>query len=122
MSRSAASSTACLLYTSDADDEAFKVHVHTDIPGEALTEAQKYGTLELAKIENMRTQAQQLAAGGKAQSTDDLEAIEQELEAAEHENAGEAEPEKDFGFLAVCAGEGLANALAPTASSAADKL
>ena len=91
------------------DDEAFKVHVHTDIPGEALTEAQKYGTLELAKIENMRTQARQLAAGGKAQSTDDLEAIEQELEAAEHENAGEAEPEKDFGFLAVCAGEGLAN-------------
>ena len=91
------------------DDETFKVHVHTDIPGEALTEAQKYGTLELAKIENMRTQAQQLAAGGKAQSTDDLEAIEQELEAAEHENAGEAEPEKDFGFLAVCAGEGLAN-------------
>ena len=91
------------------DDEAFKVHVHTDIPGEALTEAQKYGTLELAKIENMRTQAQQLAAGGKAQSTDDLEAIEQELEAAEHEDAGEAEPEKDFGFLAVCAGEGLAN-------------
>ena len=91
------------------DDEAFKVHVHTDSPGEALTEAQKYGTLELAKIENMRTQAQQLAAGGKAQSTDDLEAIEQELEAAEHENAGEAEPEKDFGFLAVCAGEGLAN-------------
>ena len=91
------------------DDEAFKVHVHTDIPGEALTEAQKYGTLELAKIENMRTQAQQLAAGGKAQSTDDLEAIEQELEAAEQENAGEAEPEKDFGFLAVCAGEGLAN-------------
>ena len=91
------------------DDEAFKVHVHTDIPGEALTEAQKYGTLELAKIENMRTQAQQLAAGGKAQSTDDLEAIEQELEAAEHENAGEAEPEKDFGFLAVCVGEGLAN-------------
>ena len=83
------------------DDEAFKVHVHTDIPGEALTEAQKYGTLELAKIENMRTQAQQLAAGGKAQSTDDLEAIEQELEAAEHE--------KDFGFLAVCAGKGLAN-------------
>ena len=91
------------------DDEAFKVHVHTDIPGEALTEAQKYGTLELAKIENMRTQAQQLAGGGKAQSTDDLEAIEQELEAAEHENAGEAEPEKDFGFLAVCAGKGLAN-------------
>ena len=88
------------------DDEAFKVHVHTDIPGEALTEAQKYGTLELAKIENMRTQAQQLAAGGKAQSTDDLDAIEQELEAQKHED--EAEPEKEYGFLAVCAGSGLA--------------
>ena len=36
------------------DDEAFKVHVHTDTPGDALNEAQKYGTLELAKIENMR--------------------------------------------------------------------
>ena len=88
------------------DDESFKVHVHTDIPGEALTEAQKYGTLELAKIENMRTQAQQLAAGGAAQSTDDLEAVERELESAE---AGEeAAPEKEFGFLAVCAGSGLA--------------
>ena len=88
------------------DDETFKVHVHTDIPGEALTEAQKYGTLELAKIENMRTQAQQLAAGGAAQSTDDLEAVERELESAE---AGEeAAPEREFGFLAVCAGSGLA--------------
>ena len=25
------------------DDDAFKVHVHTDIPGAALTESQKYG-------------------------------------------------------------------------------
>ena len=92
------------------DDEAFKVHVHTDIPGEALSEAQKYGTLELAKIENMRTQAQPLAAGGTAQSTDDLDAIEQELEAAgQEDNSEEAAPEKDYGFLAVCAGDGLAS-------------
>ena len=62
------------------DDEAFKVHVHTNIPGAALTEAQKYGTLELAKIENMRTQAEDLAAGRHVQSTDDLEAVEEELE------------------------------------------
>ena len=59
------------------DDEAFKVHVHTNIPGAALTEAQKYGTLELAKIENMRTQAEDLAAGRHVQSTDDLEAVEE---------------------------------------------
>ena len=87
------------------DDEAFKVHVHTDIPGQALTEAAKYGTLELAKIENMRTQAEELAAGKQAQSTDDLDAVEEELETME---GGVAAPEKRYGFLAVCAGDGLA--------------
>ena len=86
------------------DDEAFKVHVHTDTPGDALNEAQKYGTLELAKIENMRTQAADLAAGKKAQSTDDLDAVEAELERGE---TAVAAPEKRYGFLAVCAGEGL---------------
>ena len=91
------------------DDEAFKVHVHTDIPGCALTEAQKYGTLELAKIENMRTQYEAVAAGKKAQSTDDLDTVEEELERMESEPAI-APAEKRYGFLAVCAGEGLATA------------
>ena len=91
------------------DDESFKVHVHTNIPGSALTESQKYGTLELAKIENMRTQAEALAQGKEAQSTDDLEAVEAELEAGEDcAPAAPAEPEKPYGFLAVCAGDGLA--------------
>ena len=85
------------------DDDAFKVHVHTDIPGAALTEAQKYGTLELAKIENMRTQAEDLAAGRHIQSTDDLEE-------ADHSHAGRnvAPPEKRYGVVAVAAGAGLA--------------
>ena len=87
------------------DDECFKVHVHTDIPGHALTEAQKYGTLELAKIENMRTQRDDLAAGRQAHSTDDLDAVEAELEAQEN---AVAPAEKRFGFVAVCAGDGLA--------------
>ena len=87
------------------DDESFKVHVHTDTPGDALNEAQKYGTLELAKIENMRTQAADLAAGRKAQSTDDLDAVEEELEKGA---CAVAAPEKRYGFLAVCAGDGLA--------------
>ena len=86
------------------DDDCFKVHVHTDIPGAALTEAQKYGTLELAKIENMRTQAEDLAAGRHIQSTDDLE--------DDHDHAPEkpkvAAPEKKYGVVAVAAGEGLA--------------
>ena len=87
------------------DDDCFKVHVHTDIPGAALTEAQKYGTLELAKIENMRTQAEDLAAGRHIQSTDDLEEDG-------HDHAPEkpkvAAPEKKYGVVAVAAGEGLA--------------
>ena len=90
------------------DDEAFKVHVHTNIPWEALAESQKYGTLELAKIENMRMQHDDLAEGRKARSTDDLDAIEQELEAGDTAKPAPAAPEKPFGFVAVCAGEGLA--------------
>ena len=134
------------LVISDDDDE-FKVHVHTDTPGLALTESQKYGTLELAKIENMWTQAQQLKAGKHEQSTDDLEEIDRQLEqlkkegkdglvsagkdhtgapspvsgAAGEEGAGsevpvseepedvDMPPEKDYGIVAVCAGEGMAN-------------
>ena len=72
------------------DDECFKVHVHTNTPGEALNEAQKYGCLETAKIENMRTQHDELLEGA----------------------AGEpafSEPEKEFGSVAVCAGSGMAD-------------
>ena len=90
------------------DDEAFKVHVHTNIPGDALSEAQKYGTLELAKIENMRLQHDDLTAGRKARSTDDLETVEKELESQPTEQAAPAEPEKRYGSVAVCAGAGLA--------------
>ncbi|MFB0919731.1 MAG: DAK2 domain-containing protein [Oscillospiraceae bacterium] len=70
-------------------DDAFKVHVHTNIPGDALSEAQKYGTLETAKIENMRTQHDELVAAS----------------AAESEKT--AEPEKEFGTVVVCAGKGM---------------
>ena len=71
------------------DDECFKVHVHTNIPGNALNEAQKYGTLETCKIENMRTQHDELVDGAAAP-------------------AAPEEPPKEFGTVAVCAGEGLA--------------
>ena len=88
------------------DDEAFKVHVHTDIPGAALTEAQKYGTLELAKIENMRTQYEDMAAGRKTHSADDLD-VEEDHTSSVPEEPEFAVPEKKYGFVAVCAGEGL---------------
>ena len=90
------------------DDEAFKVHVHTDIPGAALTEAQKYGDLEVAKIENMRIQADQMAAGQKTISADDL--TDDDMAPREAPETAVAAPEKRYGFLAVCAGSGLAEA------------
>ena len=97
------------------DDEIFKVHVHTDIPGSALSESQKYGALDIAKIENMQLQALDQLAGQKAKSTDDLEAVDEELTAmesataltGEEEDEGVAAPEKDYGVVAVCAGKGM---------------
>ena len=101
------------------DDEIFKVHVHTDIPGTALNESQKYGMLELAKIENMRLQADALKSGQNAMSTDDLAKIEKELDKkAEQAASPEAAPapapifdvaeaERKYGIVTVCAGEGM---------------
>ena len=86
------------------DDETFKVHVHTNIPGNALNEAQNFGTLELAKIENMRTQHDDILAGKHIQTTDDLDAIERELEEGEEQYCKSV---KDYGVVTVCAGKGL---------------
>ena len=86
------------------DDEAFKVHVHTNIPGNALNEAQKFGTLELAKIENMRTQHEDILAGKHVQTTDDLDGVERELEERETQYCA---PEKEYGVVTVCAGDGM---------------
>ena len=82
-------------------DDSFKVHVHTDRPGDVLNEAGKYGVLELAKIENMRTQHEDILAGRAPQSTDDLEPP------AEAAPAPVAPEEKEFGVVAVCAGSGF---------------
>ena len=87
------------------DDEIFKVHVHTDIPGNALTESQRYGELELAKIENMRLQALAMLAGEKPTAADDLE--EDEENPQEPGDVPEAEPEKEYGVVTVCAGKGM---------------
>ena len=89
------------------DDECFKVHVHTDIPGYALSEAQKYGTLELAKIENMRSQKEALAAGREAHSADDLDDEELMLGGETAAEPEFAPAEKKYGFVAVCVGAGL---------------
>ena len=87
-------------------DEEFKVHVHTNIPGAALTESQKYGTLELAKIENMRTQHEDVAAGRKARVADDADTVDVVKKDGPDEIAA---PEKEYGAVAVCAGKGMEN-------------
>ncbi len=80
-----------------ADDDVVKVHVHTNDPGLAIQKALKYGALSNIKIDNMR-----------------LEHQEKLFKAAEKEKAAAAEapepvsgPPKDFGFIAVSAGEGM---------------
>ena len=106
------------------DDEAFKVHVHTNIPWDALAESQKYGTLELAKIENMRMQHDDLAEGRKARSTDDFEAIEQELESGKLPLRSLPRPKSRLA-LSPCARVRVWRACSaiwgPTASSKADR-
>ena len=75
-------------------DDIIKVHVHTDAPGRALTEALRYGSLQTVKIENMRNQHTQMADAEKPAPE----------EPAEPEFAP---AEKEVGFVAVCAGSGM---------------
>lgn len=77
------------------DDDIIKTHVHTENPGLALETALKYGQFLTVKVENMREQ-HRIAA----------EKHEQELKLLE-ESPEPAEPEKEFGFVSVAAGEGL---------------
>ncbi|MEE0945136.1 MAG: DAK2 domain-containing protein [Clostridia bacterium] len=70
------------------DDEIVKVHIHTNNPGYVLERAVKLGSLINIKIDNMRYQHQNL------------------LEAEKTEDKPKAEKKK-FGFVAVCAGDGL---------------
>ena len=73
------------------DDEIIKVHVHTNDPGKALSEAVTYGSFVTVKIENMRLQHTEKVM------------IESEKEPKI------AEPEKALGVVSVCAGAGLAD-------------
>ena len=77
------------------DDEIIKVHVHTNHPGMALEEALTYGSLMTTKIENMKNQHSEILSEVKNQAEEEGEAV--------------AAPEKRYGFLSVCAGEGLAS-------------
>ena len=77
------------------DEEIIKVHVHTNQPGIALQEALEYGYLVKVKIENMRLQ-----------HTEKL--LEKQEMAQQQQTEPVAAPEKPFGVVSVCAGDGLA--------------
>lgn len=78
------------------DEEIIKVHVHTNDPGKALSEGVKYGQFETVKVENMRIQHEN--AGWVEEGLD---------EAQEQPVLERVEPEEEFGFVAVAAGDGL---------------
>ncbi|WP_159590889.1 DAK2 domain-containing protein [Streptococcus halichoeri] len=71
------------------DDEIVKVHVHTEDPGLVMQEGLKFGSLVKVKVENMRNQHD-----AQVQKTN---------------QASQAAQPKDFGLIAVVAGEGLAD-------------
>ncbi len=85
-----------------ADDEVVKVHVHTNDPGLAIQRALKYGQLSNMKIDNMRMEHQEKLF--KMSEKGQMQEIPQE-QAAE---ASAKEPPKEVGFIAVAAGDGMA--------------
>ena len=90
------------------DDDVANCHVHTSDPGMMLSEAIKYGYLTNFKIENMHEQflARQKQAKG----------LEKQAEAEEKKDSeftyAAVDPEREYGFVAVAAGEGLKNVFA----------
>lgn len=80
----------CVVVVDDSD--IIKVHVHSNEPGNVIQAALKYGQLINIKIDNMRYQHRNANEGVKE---------------GEMPVMPKAEPENEYGFVAVCAGEGL---------------
>ena len=84
------------------DEEIIKVHVHTDHPGNAIENALTHGSLVHLKIENMRDQHER-------QKHDAQNAKKKPAKSADRtETYTPVEPTNPFGFVSVCAGDGLA--------------
>ena len=89
------------------DDDVINLHVHTADPGKILSEAIKYGYLTNFKIENMHEQFLARQKQGKSLEKQ-AEAEQKQRDAAASEFVYAAvDPERDYGFVAVAAGEGL---------------
>lgn len=86
-----------------ADDDLIKVHVHTNEPGNALQKGLSMGSLSRIKIDNMREEHQE-----RLFKDAEKLAAQQAEEAKAKQADTPKEPEKEMGFVAVTAGDGLA--------------
>ncbi|MDD3240678.1 MAG: DAK2 domain-containing protein [Lachnospira sp.] len=82
-------------------DDIVKVHVHTNHPGQAFEKALTFGQLTKMKVDNMREEHNQ-----KVASQAELQAAAA-ADAMKEMNKKE-EPRKDYGFITIAAGDGLA--------------
>ena len=73
------------------DESIIKVHVHTDHPGAVMEKACEYGMLATVKIENMRKQHSAIVSNKQDKAPEPKKAA----------------PEKKFGFVSVCMGDGI---------------
>lgn len=81
----------CVVVVDDTD--IIKVHVHSNEPGHVIQAALKYGQLINIKIDNMRYQHRNAQEGAdEAKSEVKFEPVS---------------PDNEYGFVAVCAGNGL---------------
>ncbi len=83
------------------DEEIIKVHVHTDHPGNAIEKGLTFGQLINLKIENMRDQHERAKHDSKGDAPNTT------TPKAEAKEPVSVEIEKEVGFVAVAAGDGL---------------
>ena len=98
------------------DDDVANCHVHTSDPGMMLSEAIKYGYLTNFKIENMHEQF--LARQKQGKSLEKQASAEKAPSQASEFVYAAVDPSRDYGFVAVAAGEGLKSVFTDLAADA----
>ena len=98
------------------DDDVINLHVHTADPGKILSEAIKYGYLTNFKIENMHEQF--LARQKQGKSLEKQASAEKKPDPASEFIYAAVDPSRDYGFVAVAAGEGLKSVFTDLAADA----
>lgn len=84
------------------DEEIIKIHVHTNHPGQIIEKALEYGEIESMKVENMKLQHSTMASSEKKEATPVVP-----VSPAEEAVVEVAPPEKPFGTVSICMGEGI---------------